>query len=159
MNIDQLLSKTESILDNYEKLSGLPEFSVFDVSEVSQYFQMTIEQLNNLTHIDCANASYLLAQYAFYIQRLVNRESARLRWATDQTTKLICDKIDNYSVYTKYDCKIALIAKENEAVNRLQAVVSYTSQTIERLNFLSNSIKNMSDIMSNIQKVKSFQLR
>ena len=45
MNINELQIKAEKILDNYEKLSGLPEFVIFDVEAVSKYFNMSIEQL------------------------------------------------------------------------------------------------------------------
>jgi len=159
MNIDELQAKSESILDNYEKISGLPEFSTYDSSDVDIYFKLTIEQLNKLSATECASAAYLLAQYSFYLQRLYNRESAKQRWASDQLTKLVCDKMDDYSTYTKYDHKVALIAKENKVVERLQSVLNYTTQIMERLNFLSTSVKNMCEVMSNIQKAKSFSQR
>lgn len=155
-NYDELVVRTNQILNNYEKLSGIPEFKTFNSDQVDGYFNMTIEQLNKLTPTECAEIAYVLAQYAFYIQRLQNRESAQQKWALDQLTNAICDKLDSYSTYTKHEVKIALIAKENKAVDRLRILLGYTSQIIERLNFLSSNIKHMSDIMSNIQKAKSF---
>jgi len=157
MNIDELSTKAEGILDNYEKLSGLTQFNIFDESQISKYFDMRIEQLNKLSAIECAEAAYVLAQYSFYLQRLYNRESAKSRWASDQMAKLICDKLGDYSDFTKYDHKVALIAKENSVVERLRSITSYTEQLMARLNFLSTSVKNMCEIMSNIQKAKSFQ--
>lgn len=159
MNIDELLTKAEKILDDYENLSGLPEYKIFDNKQVNRYFNMTFEELNSMSAIECAEAAYLLAQYSFYLQRMFNRESAKNRWGQDQITKLVCDKLDNYSTYTKYENKIALIAKENKSVERLQSIINYTNQVMERLNFLSTSVKNMSEIMSHIQKAKAFQNR
>jgi hypothetical protein len=157
MNPDELLVKAENILDNYEKLSGIPEFRMYDVEEVSKYFHLKIEQLNKLSAIECAEVSYILAQYSFYLQRMYNRESAKHRWAQDQLTKVVCDKLESYDTYMKHDHKIALIAKENKVVERLQSIINYTSQIMERMNFLSTSVKNMSEIMSNLQKAKSFK--
>ena len=156
MNMDELQIKAEKILDGYEKLSGISEFVAFDETQISKYFNMPIEQLNKLTAIECAEAAYILAQYSFYLQRLYNRESAKFRWASDQLTKIVCDKLDSYSTYTKYDHKVALIAKENTAVERLQSIQNYTGQIMERLNFLSTSVKNMCETMSNVQKAKSY---
>lgn len=155
-SINDLLVKAEKVLDNYEKLSGIPEFCTFDSEQVDRYFKMTIEQLNKLTAMECAEAAYILAQYSFYMQRMYNRESAKHRWATDQMARLLCDKLEGYDTYMKYDHKVALIAKENIVVEKLSSIISYTSQIMERLNFLSTSIKNMCEIMSNIQKAKSY---
>lgn len=156
MNIDQLQVKAEQVLDSYEKLSGIPEFSMFDSTQVDRYFTMTIEQLNRLPPTECAEAAYILAQYSFHLQRVYNRESAKHRWAQDQMSKLVCDKLQNYDTYMKYDHKIALIAKENNVVERLQEIISYSGQMMERMNFLSTSIKNMCETMSNVQKAKSY---
>ena len=71
--------------------------------------------------------------------------------------KIVCDKLADYDTYTKYEHKIALIAKENTVVDRLQSIITYTTQTMERLNFLSTSIKNMCETMSNLQKAKAFK--
>lgn len=157
MNVDELQTKAEKILDEYEKLSGIPEFRMFDDSQISKYFNMSIEQLNKLSGMECAEAAYMLAQYSYYMQRLYNRESAKNKWAHSQMARMVCDKMDSYDTYMKYEHKIELIAKENTAVQRLQSIILYSSQIMERLNFLSTSIKNMCEIMSNIQKAKSYQ--
>lgn len=157
MNIDELKAKAETMLDKYEEFSGLPTFQAFDSQHIDKYFKMTIEQINKLSPEDCATAAFMLAQYSFYVQRLYNRESAQNRWASDQLTKLVCDKLGDYSdSYMKYDNKIALIAKENEVVAKLQSVINYTVQIMERLNYLATSIKNMGDIMANVGKAKSY---
>jgi len=159
MTPDELMVKAETILDNYEKTNGILEFRIYDVDEVSKYFHLKIEQLNKLSAIECAEVSYLLAQYSFYLQRMYNRESAKNRWAQDQITKIVCDKLDSYNngTYMKYDHKISIIAKENKVVEKLQSILNYTSQIMERMNFLSTSVKNMSEIMSNLQKAKFFK--
>jgi len=159
MNIEELQIQAEKTLDVYEKFSGIPEFVMYDTDQVSKYFSMNITQLNKLSTIECAEAAYILAQYSFYFQRMYNRESAKHRWAQDQLSKLVCDKMKDYDKYAKYDHKISLIAKENNVVNRLQSVISYTSQMMERMNFLSTSIKTMCEAMSNLQKTKSYSNR
>lgn len=156
MNIDELQVKAEKTLDSYEKFSGVPEFIIYDSDQVSKYFSMNIEQLNKLSPVECAEAAYILAQYSFYFQRMYNRESAKHRWAQDQLSKVVCDKMNDYDKYAKYDHKIELIAKENAVVEKLQSIISYTAQMMERMNFLSTSIKHMCETMSNLQKSKSY---
>ena len=156
MNIEQLQVQVEKSLDEYERFSGLPPFTIYDSEQAAQYFTMTLEQLNNLSPVECAEAAYILAQYSFYFQRTYNRESARHKWALSQMSKLICDKMGGYPDFTKYDHKVELIAKENAVVAKLQNLINYTAQMMERMNFLSSSIKNMCETMSNIQKAKSY---
>jgi hypothetical protein len=156
LNINELLIKAEKVLDNYEKLSGIPEFSPFNTNEIDRYFRMRIEQLNKLTAMECAEGAYMLAQYSFYLQRMYNRESAKHRWATDKMAQLVCDKMADYDTYMKYEHKVSLIAKENNVVEKLRDIISYTSQVMERLNFLSTSVKNMGEVMSNIQKARTY---
>jgi len=156
MNADQEQLKAAELLDVYERNNGLSGFQMFDSSEVDKYFHLKMAQLNKLSNIECAQAAYVLAEYSFHLQRTFNRESAKNRWALDQITKCVCDKMNDYDKYAKYDHKIALIAKENEYVASLQGIVSYSGQSMERLSFLATSVKNMCEIMSNLQRAKAF---
>ena len=158
MNVDETLQKCETMLDEYEKLSGISEFKPFDDSYVSKLFNMPIELLNKMTAMECAEAAYTLAQYSFYIQRLYNRESAKNKWANNRINRAVCTEIQDYNnSYMKYEQKIELIAKENEVVQKLINIINYSSLVMERLNFLSTSIKNMCETISNLQKAKSYQ--
>lgn len=159
MNIDELQIRAEKILDDYEKIINLPEFNMVEMDDINTYFNMKIEQLNKLTSIECAEGAYILARYCFYLQRMYNRESAKNKWAIDQMNKLICDKLSEYDTYMKYEHKISLIAKENSVVEKLQKIINYTNQVMERLNFLASAVKNMSEMISNLQKAKSYSER
>jgi hypothetical protein len=142
-------------LDDYEKSIGLPEpITPGTEEELQQYFSMNRDELESLSARDCAAISLRLAQFSLYIQRLYNRETSRLNWAKTTLSESIAKEFGNYSQYTKYDIKVALIAKENEFVRKVQQIINYAQQRMDRLYFLSTNIKYLSEVMQANQRAK-----
>ena len=86
----------DSILDEYESSISLPKYSnQYGVSEqeINQYLSMSRDEIEKLTPEDCAQIAYRLAQFAFHIQRTLNREIARLNWSEETIKETIADEI------------------------------------------------------------------
>lgn len=154
-SLEQMMEEANTVLDEFEAQHNLTRPSV--PSETETILNLTYSQLEKLTAVQCAEYSYQLAQYAYYVQRVNNREGATLKWLQDMQLKLVATKIMEYDSYTKHEIKIRLIAKENDVVNRLVKLISYTEQKLERLQFLANTIIKMSDKLENLQRAKSYQ--
>ena len=123
-------------LDDYEKKSGLPEPTNPGTEEELQgYFCMTRDEIEALSPSDCVNIAYRLGQYALYLQRLYNRETAR------------------------HKTKVALICAENEFVHKVNEIVKYSQQRIDRLFFLSNNVKYLAEVMISNQRAKMAENR
>jgi len=158
MSIDEDKAKVEDVLDSYESIQGISVISDPGTkTDLNQYLTMNQSQLQALNISDCAEIAYILAEYAFYIQRLYNKESATLQWAEKKLLEYVCDKLDQFDKYTKYDTKIYCIAKENNAVRKVLRIISYCKQVMERLNFLSTRLHNMSERLNNLQIAKASQ--
>ncbi len=154
-SLEQMMEEASSALDDFEASHGLSRPSV--PSETDDILSMSYQRLEKLTPVECAEYSYQLAQYAYYIQRVSNRESSTLKWLQDMQWKLTCNKMHNYDKFWKHEIKMNLIAKENDVVNRLVKLISYTEQKIERIQFLGNTIIKMADKLDNLQRAKSYQ--
>ena len=142
-------------LDDYEKSSGMPELKApGSETEMQKYFTMSRDELEALSSRDCAEISFRLAQFSFYIQRLCNRETSRANWATTTLNESVAQELNQFSQYTKFDIKVSLIAKENEYVKKLQSIIKYANQRMDRLSFLSNNIKYLSEVMTANQRAK-----
>ena len=146
----------DKVLDEYETSIGLGKYSDlqgFAESELSSYLNMTRDAIEKLSPEDCAQISYRLAQYSFFLQRTINRESARHNWAEETIKEIIADEINNYKGYGFLEKSIQAI-KHNERATALNKIKKYAQQRMDRLNYLSNGVKNLSDIMLSVQKTK-----
>jgi undecaprenyl pyrophosphate synthase len=154
------LSKIDQILDDYEKRSGLPQCKAPGAEEeFEKYLTMDRTEMEALQHENCAEIGYRLSQYAFYLQRLFNREKARVIWARQQLTDTIAKSLGDYDKFTKYDIKVALIIKENVYAESLSKIITYAEQRAQRLEFLATSLKNMADALKNMQMAKAQMAR
>lgn len=145
----------DSVLDTYENSLGLPEYntSIFGSEEINKYLSMTRDEIEKLTPEDCAQISYRLAQYCFFIQRTLNREIARNNWADCSIKEVIADEINNYKGYGYIEKSLQAI-KHNDKASGLDKIKKYAQQRIDRLSYLAGNIKNLSDIILSVQKTK-----
>lgn len=150
------LQHWDSILDEYESSLSLPKYSSqYGVaeSEINQYLTMSRDEIEKLSPEDCAQISYRLAQFSFHIQRSINREIARLNWSEESIKETIADEINNYKGYGFVEKSLQAI-KHNDKAQSLYAIKKYAKQRVDRLSYIANSIKNLSDIILSIQKIK-----
>lgn len=146
----------DKILDEYESSIGLVKYSEnhsFNEDEYNNYFAMSRDMIEKLTPEDCAQISYRLAQYAFFLQRTLNREIARHNWAEESIKECIADEINNYKGYGFLEKSLQAI-KHNDKAEALNRIKKYAKQRIDRLSYLGGSIKNLSDIILSVQKTK-----
>lgn len=150
------LQHWDKILDEYENGLGLPTYvSSYGVTEneISNYLCMSRDEIEKLSPEDCAQISYRLGQFAFHVQRTINREIARLNWSEESIKETIANEINSYKGYGYIEKSYQAI-KQNEKASALQSIKKYAKQRIDRLSYIANSIKNLSDIMLSIQKTK-----
>lgn len=149
------LNYWDKILDEYEIGLGLPNYSqsIFSQEELNEYLTMTRDTIEKLNPEDCAQISYRLTQFAFHIQRTLNRELARYNWAEESIKETIADELNNYKGYGYVEKSIQAI-KHNDKASSLNKIKKYAKQRSDRLAYIAASIKNLSDVILSIQKTK-----
>ena len=120
---------------------------------MNSYLNMTRDEIEKLGPEDCAQISYRLSQFGFYLQRSLNREIARHNWSEESIKEAIADEINNYKGYGYIEKSLQAI-KHNDKASALNNIKKYAKQRMDRLSYLANSIKNLSDILLSIQKTK-----
>lgn len=145
----------DDVLDEYERSVGLPTYKndILPETELNQYLTMNRDVLEKLSPEDCAQISYRLGQFSFHIQRTVNRELARYNWADELIKETIADELNNYKGYG-YAEKAGQAIKHNERAQALNNIKRFAKQRSDRLSYLANGTKNLSDILLSIQKNK-----
>jgi hypothetical protein len=155
MNTKDQINEWDKILDEYENTLGLGIYKPdqFLDNELNKYLFMSRDELEKLTPEDCASSSYRLAQFAFHIQRSINRELARYNWAEENIKETIADELNNYKGYGYLE-KASQAIKHNDKANALNKIKKYAKQRSDRLQYIANNIKNLSDILLSILKTK-----
>lgn len=145
----------DNILDEYEQSIGLPEYKgdVLSSDELNTYLTMSRDAIEKLSPEDCAQIAYRLGQFSFHIQRTLNRELARFNWADETIKETIADELNNYKGYG-YIEKSGQAIKHNDKALSLNNIKKYAKQRSDRLSYLANGVKNLSDIILSIQKTK-----
>ena len=145
----------DTILDEYEGSIGLPQYSddAMPSDELNRYLTMNRDSLEKLTPDDCGEISYRLSQFCFHIQRTLNREIARHNWAEETIKEVIANEINNYKGYGYLEKSYQAIIGNSKA-SSLNSIKKYAKQRMDRLSFLANSVKNLSDIIISIQRNK-----
>lgn len=156
MNTKEQVAEWDRILDEYESNIGLGKYSDnhnFASEELNEYFHMSRDNIEKLTPEDCAQISLRLVQYSLFLQRTINREIARYNWAEESIKETIADEVNNYRGYGYIEKSIQAI-KHNDKANGLNKIKKYAKQRIDRLSYIANNIKNLSDIILAVQKTK-----
>jgi hypothetical protein len=145
----------DDILDEYENSIGMPSYNsgVLPENELNEYLTMDRDMLEKLGPEDCAQISYRLCQFSFHIQRTLNREIARYNWAEESIKQVIADEVNNYKGYGYLE-KSGQAIKHNEKANSLNNIKKFAKQRSDRLSYLANGLKNLSDILLSVQKNK-----
>ena len=156
MNTKEQVESWDKVLDEYETSIGFATYrnDAFSTDELQHYLGMNRSDLVKLTPEDCAQISYRLCQFAFHVQRTLNREIARYNWADETIKDTIADDINNYKGYGYIEKSLQAI-KHNDKANALHKIKKYAKQRSDRLQYLAGNIKNLSDILLSIQKSKN----
>ena len=155
MSTKDQVQEWDKVLDEYESSIGLGRYNaqIIPEEELNLYFAMNRDHIEKLTPEDCAQISYRLGQFAFHIQRTINRELARYNWADESIKETIADDINNYKGYGYIEKSLQAI-KHNEKATALNKIKKYAKQRSDRLSYLATNIKNLSDILLSVQKTK-----
>lgn len=155
MNTKEQVNEWDRVLDEYEKSIGIGSYNpnLLPEDELNNYFKMNRDEIEKLTPDDCGQIAYRLGQFALHVQRSLNRENARIHWADETIKETIADQLNTYKGYGYVEKSIQAI-KHNEKASALNKIKKYAQQRSDRLQYISNSIKNLSDIMLSVSKTK-----
>lgn len=151
VTLEEKVQKINELLDSYEEQLGLPRFDKYG-QDVKKYLEMSKSEIEGLTPILCAEISVLLVQYAFYIQRAVNKEVAILNWAKKNLSYSAAPKAKQYK--GSFSQQEAQAVMEDEYCKKLLTLINKTEQRVDRLQFLSNNIKAISEQLNRLQQAK-----
>jgi len=151
---DNEMGRMEKLLDDYEKSIGIPS-CITSSNDIDKYMNMSRNVLEKLSQEDCAQIAYVLSSYAFYLQKMHNREISRITWAKSVLRDALADVIGEYGgKFITYDERKSKAIKHDEYACVVDKILNYAQARADRLTFLSSGIRHLVETLTLLQKSK-----
>lgn len=140
-----LEEQLDTILNEYESSQGIkfPQFT----QDTSIYWNMSRDYIEALSKEERESIAMLLAQQALYIQRLINRERARVSFCNHSLSSVCVAEYVNYKHIFKDEDKVMAIAKENGLAMKILKIKNHAEIRLLDLQGLPPIINHLSEIL------------
>jgi hypothetical protein len=147
------LKKLDSVLDEYERSLGIPDFTdEFHDNSAKKYMSLSRVQIEKLTPVECTEAALLLGSLSFHMQRAYNREVARVNWAKQTLRSTVAGREQSYR--GSWESQFNQAVGEDGYTSKVMQIQKYAQQRADRLTYLASSIKNIGEIFLAVQRTK-----
>ena len=126
------------------------------MDEYEHYVTMDPDTIKGLSIEQCATISLRLVQYAFYLQRCINRDKARIKGLRHSITKSIAASVQNYGGRWEFQEQQAIA--DNDFARKNHEILSQLEQRTERIIETQNSMKSLADKFKDLQFAKRSQM-
>lgn len=148
-SVKDSIATLDSFLDRHNKGIGLGKIQLN--TEAEQFLNLTYSELNKYDEQECNVASYILEQYALFLQKYTNRLQARHDWASDNIEKIVARLAMNYGdKFTKYEMRKQMIIADNEYAGALYAIVMETKVKSADIAFIVRNITSISNTLKSL---------
>lgn len=145
----------DKTLDLFEKELKLPDLkSPGDELELEGYLTMSVDEMRKLSQEHCAEISYRLNQYSFYLQRSYNRNLGRVKRLQSVLDGYAAGKLEQYNKYWKYEEKVHALCAEDGYAGKIKGLIRQFQNRIDRLYDLSGSLTRLSSDMKSLSYAK-----
>lgn len=149
------LHARDKMLDAFETRLGLPAYTEdFTQSpEIQEYLSFNRDVLEKLNPEECVEISIILKAFAFHLQRAKNRETARTNWAKAELRRLVTPKINQFRGGS-FEQVFDMAALSDNYTVELMRIRDQAQSRSDRLDFLSNSIKDKAEDLKELSRAK-----
>ncbi len=151
-DIEDKLQEFIKQLDEFENRTGVVVSKLSP--DIELYMNIESERLKNMTDEECGIAAVKLQQYATYLQKQINRQTAIKNWADTNLYAIMAAHNADYDKFIKIEMKRYLIAKENNAAVKLVGILNKASARVDDLSYLTGRIAGQAESLLALQQTK-----
>lgn len=149
VNMDHL----QSIIDSQNSKVGLKNY-IYN-PEVDTILGLDSLQLKNLSIGQCGEYAFILSQFALYVQLESNKYKIINDWCDNSINRLLSKEYGNYGdKWTPYEVKKNMFINANDIAKKIIEVRKDYNTKLETWNNIANSIRFMSDKLTELQRSK-----
>jgi hypothetical protein len=150
-SLSDLAKQVDEVLREYEKGLGIKNVSPDIPAE--KYLTMSQDEVSRMSAEQCGEASIVLAQYSFYLQRSFNVEIRRVNWAQAMIDRYIAPIMKNYTASSASERKMMAI-KDNEFALSCERLRTEAQARVDQINYLSAKVDALSYRFADLQQTK-----
>jgi len=154
-SVEASLGELDSILQEYESKTGIKNIN--PNIDAEKYLAMPTEILHKLTAEECGEASIILAQFGFYLQRSFNIETGRINWASSMIDRVLASEAKQYNAPSAAERRMLAI-RNNEGAKKLENIRCNAQARADRLNYMSAKVESLSQRFADLQVTKRGKL-
>lgn len=140
-DVTKLIKSLDAQLDAFTSSLGLPA-TINDEIKNAATAVLNMEDLSKLTYEECAEKAAKLAQYAFFLQKSINKELARINLLDREIAKAISSKIEQQIGSTDKRREVRAIM-ENAWAKEMYDAKEILQRRIDATSFLSQKVNDM----------------
>ena len=143
----------EETIAKFEKEeAGLPDMGE---SSLPKYASMSVSELSKKTPEELAEASYAIAQYAFYIQRLLNKYRSWQRWAYSKLEEVSSSYLPEIDLNYGWNACMQMAKNDPDPCKKLNKFIRETNMKIDRLREVPRHLEMISSSIKDIRFCKT----
>lgn len=154
-SVDASLGELDNILANYEQSIGIKNSNPNINAE--KYLSMSTDILHKLSAEECGEASIILAQFGFYLQRSFNVELGHVNWAIAMIDRILASETKQYNAPSAAERRMLAI-RNNEGAKKLENIRCNAQARADRLNYMSAKVESLSQRFADLQVTKRGKL-
>lgn len=155
LNADESLEKFLATTEKYISSEGIVDKKVNP--EVELVLSLKADQISNLTAEQCAEVAYLLYAYCSHIQKVYNKNLAKLEWCNNALWRILAKEIDQYGTkYTKYEQKYQQAIAGNDFARKVNEIKLHVEARVLWLTDKTRDIRKMADSLMELSKRKTY---
>lgn len=149
MSLEDKVKELEEILDKYEKdKAGLPNRKQL---QAPKYLYMAIDELRKKTPDELAEAAYELSLYSFELDRLINAEKAKERWAKARLDEFTADYLEDVPSGYGWNERMLIARHKPEPCKLLNQFIRDVEMKLSRLYGIPKHIEIISKCIDNLR--------
>jgi hypothetical protein len=149
--VDDRVAELDRSLDGYEAGLGLPADGFPEVEqEAKRLLGLSPSVLRKMSAVEAGEAAYVLRQFSFHLQRAVNREQGRVRWAEECIKQTVAKTVNQYKGVS-YEERKAQAVRDNDAALKMDRVRVHAQLRVERVAFLAAKVGDMAKSLESLQ--------
>jgi len=151
--VDINMKYINNIIDSQNSRVGLKNY-IYN-PEVDTILGLDSSQLKNISAAKCGEYAFILSQFALYVQLESNKYKIISDWCENSINRLLSKEYNNYGdKWTPYEVKKGMFINGNDTGKKLIDVKKEYATKLEAWSNIANSIKFMSDKLTELQRSK-----
>lgn len=148
-NESEFWTETDAPYNRYESYHKVPQLKNEQIlTEVEKILNLGPDEVRKLTSNDCFSYSVAVAQFSYYIQKLINTEESRHTTLEHKISHMISSRLLQQNAYDARERRLLAI-EESPQAKQMELARATTRARIQRLQYTGQRLDLLANMLKN----------